>query len=327
MIVVENLVKSFRVKKGFFGKYFTIKPVNKVSLQIERGETLGVVGESGCGKTTLGRTVIRLLKPDAGKIVFEGMEITNLAERELRRLRKDMQIVFQDPFSSLNPRMTVYDILVRPLRIHENLSKSEEREVILSTMEKVGLKSEHVGRFPHEFSGGQRQRIAIARAIITRPKFIVLDEPTSALDVSVQAQIMNLLKELKGNLELTYLFISHDLSVIKFLSDRIAVMYLGQIVELGEAKRILDKPLHPYTTLLFSSIPSTNPQKKMELRIDTSEVPSLINLPEGCLFSDRCPLRMTECLSMRPFLKPVDRNHLVACHLYEEVKAHTEKSL
>ncbi len=316
MIVVQDLVKTFKVRKKAFGKQYVIKPINNVSFEIKDSETLGVVGESGCGKTTLGKTIIRLLDPDSGKIIFDGVDISKFKETEIRKLRKDIQIVFQDPFSSLNPRMTVYDILARPLRIHKKMPKTAERELIVSTLESVGLKSEHIGRFPHEFSGGQRQRIAIARAIITRPKFIVLDEPTSALDVSVQAQIMNLLKELKEKMKLTFMFISHDLSVIRFLSDRIAVMYLGQIVELAQTEDVLKNPLHPYTQLLFSSIPSPNPERKMELKLDTSEVPSFINLPQGCLFSNRCQYKFERCEIERPSLLERKDGHKVACHLY-----------
>ncbi|MGJ8454780.1 ABC transporter ATP-binding protein [Pseudothermotoga sp. U03pept] len=313
---MKKLVKTFAVKRGIFGKQFVIKPLNEVSFTLKEGETLGVVGESGCGKTTLGRTVIRLQKPDGGAIFFNGVDLTNLPEKEFRKLRRNMQIVFQDPFSSLNPRMTVYDILARPIRIHNMLSRSQERDLILSTLESVGLKSEHVGRFPHEFSGGQRQRIAIARAIITRPRFIVLDEPTSALDVSVQAQIMNLLKKLKQEFKLTYLFISHDLSVIKFLSDTIAVMYLGQIVEIGKTESILSQMLHPYTQMLFSSIPLPDPKTKMKFTVDVSEIPSLINLPPGCPFFERCQYRMPECDRNRPALAEVKENHSVACFLH-----------
>lgn len=318
ILKVRRLVKFFWVKKGFFGKHFVIKPLNEVSFHLDESETLGVVGESGCGKTTLGRTIIKLQQPDGGEIIFNGTNITNMPEKEFRYFRRNMQIVFQDPFSSLNPRMTVYDILARPIRIHQKLSRSEERALIMSTLESVGLKSEHVGRFPHEFSGGQRQRIAIARAIITKPKFIVLDEPTSALDVSVQAQIMNLLKKLKDELGLTYMFISHDLSVIKFLSDRIAVMYLGQIVELGKTDLVVNDMLHPYTQLLFNSIPIPDPTRKMKFTIDVSEIPSLINLPPGCPFFDRCQFRMPECKSARPDLVEVKKDHSVACFLYHK---------
>ncbi|WP_448534788.1 ABC transporter ATP-binding protein [Pseudothermotoga sp.] len=316
LLKVERLIKDFSIKLGFFGGKHVIRPINDVSFEIDEGETLGVVGESGCGKTTLGRTVIRLYEPSGGKIYFDGVEITNLKERQFRNFRRNMQIVFQDPFSSLNPRMTVYDTLARPLRIHKVVPKSEEKDLIVSTLESVGLKSEHLGRFPHEFSGGQRQRIAIARAIITKPKFIVLDEPTSALDVSVQAQIANLLKELKQKLKLTYLFISHDLSVIQFLSDRIAVMYLGQIVEMGTTETVIGETLHPYTKLLFSSIPVPDPQKRMKFSIDVSEVPSLANITKGCPFFDRCPSRMKECKEFRPKLVNVKEDHSVACFLY-----------
>ncbi|ABV32768.1 MULTISPECIES: ABC transporter ATP-binding protein [Pseudothermotoga] len=318
ILKVEKLVKTFSVKKGFFGKYFQIKPLDEVSFSLREGETLGVVGESGCGKTTLGRTVIKLQKPDGGKIFFDGNDVTDIPEKDFQKYRRNIQIVFQDPFSSLNPRMTVYETLARPIRIHKTVPKSEEKKTIVRTLESVGLKKEHMNRFPHEFSGGQRQRIAIARAIITRPKFIVLDEPTSALDVSVQAQIINLLKKLKKDLKLTYMFISHDLSVIKFLSDRVAVMYLGQIVEMGKTDLVINNMLHPYTELLFNSVPIPDPAKKMNFELDASEVPSLINSPAGCPFFDRCHLRLKECNRLRPKLEEVEKDHLVACFLYHK---------
>jgi len=317
IVKVENLSKSFKVLRGALGKGAKIKAVNNISFDIEEGETLGLVGESGCGKSTTGKLLIRLLDPSGGKIFFEGKDISVIKEKEFKKLRKNIQIVFQDPYSSLNPRMTIYDMLRRPLKIF-NLGedKKDEMEVIQETLEKVGLKKEHITRYPHEFSGGQRQRIAVTRAIITSPRFVVLDEPTSALDVSVQAQIMNLLNDLKKNLKLTYLFISHDLSVVKFISNRIAVMYLGSIVEIAPSSEIFNNTLHPYTRLLFKSIPQPDTDIKMETAIDTGEVPSLLNPPPGCPFATRCSEKKDICDRQIPQLKETVTGHFTACFLY-----------
>lgn len=321
LLKVERLTKRFKVSNGFFKNKGFITPVNKVSFDVNVGEALGLVGESGCGKTTTGRLIVKLLKPTDGKIFFENKDITQMKEKEFKHYRKDIQIVFQDPFSSLNPRMTVYQTLRRPLKIF-NITKDEvqERELVLKILEEVGLKKEHLNRYPHEFSGGQRQRIAIARAMITKPKFVVLDEPTSALDVSVQAQIMNLLISLKEELKLTYLFISHDLSIIKFISDRIAVMYLGKIVEIGSTKEIFSNRLHPYTKLLFDSIPIPDPRKKVEFLIDLGELPSLTNLKPGCPFINRCKYKKGECENSTPALMDVGNGHYVACFLYHSIE-------
>lgn len=317
LIEVSGLTKTFNVARGTAGKRTKIIAVNNVDFEIKEGETLGLVGESGCGKTTIGRLLVRLISASGGKIYFESDEITSLGDREFFKYRRNMQIVFQDPYSSLNPRMSIYDILKRPIRIFKLAeSKEEERGLILKTLNGVGLKSEHMTRYPHEFSGGQRQRIAVARAIINNPKFVVLDEPTSALDVSVQAQLMNLLKDLKEKLKLTYLFISHDLSVVKFISDRIAVMYLGNFMEVAPTKQIFENTLHPYTQLLFKSIPVPNPRRKMEYSVNDGEIPSLLNPPKGCPFVTRCPERMDICEREKPRLKEVDRDHKVACFLY-----------
>lgn len=317
IVETVDLVKTFKVKKSFFSEARWIRPVDSVSLQIYEGETLGIVGESGCGKTTIGRTILRLLEPNGGRILFMGRDITSMPQSELRQFRKNMQIVFQDPYSSLNPRMTIYDILKRPIRIFNLCEKSQEAEFILSTLRNVGLDKQHLLRYPHEFSGGQRQRIAIARAIISKPKFIVLDEPTSALDVSVQAQIINLLSELKEQHKLTYLFISHDISVVKHISDRIAVMYLGNIVEIGPRDSVFENRYHPYTKMLISSVPLPDLKRKMELRVDTSEVPSLFTKFPGCKFVDRCPHRMEKCDREKPDMYEVEKNHFVRCFLYE----------
>lgn len=318
ILKTEELVKSFKVKKNFFSEPQWIYPVDKVSLEIFEGETLGIVGESGCGKTTLGRTILRLLEPNGGKIYFNGEDITNLSHKEMRNYRKHMQIVFQDPYSSLNPRMTIYDILKRPIRIFKLCDKTQEPDLILETLRNVGLDKQHLIRYPHEFSGGQRQRIAVARAIISKPKFIVLDEPTSALDVSVQAQIINLLTELRENHNLTYMFISHDISVVKHISDRIAVMYLGNIVEIGPTDSVFYNRYHPYTKILISSVPLPDVKKKAEFKLDTSEVPSLFTKFNGCKFVDRCPYKMDRCSKEKPTMYKVAQDHYVRCFLYEK---------
>ncbi|MCD6545028.1 MAG: ABC transporter ATP-binding protein [Thermotogae bacterium] len=321
ILKIEKLTKKFKVSNGFLKPKSSITPVNKISFDVKEGEALGLVGESGCGKTTTGRMIVKLLQPSAGRIFFENVDITHMKEKEFKRYRKNIQIVFQDPFSSLNPRMTVFQILRRPLRIF-NLTENvrEEQELVLKTLQEVGLKKEHLNRYPHEFSGGQRQRIAIARAIITQPKFVVLDEPTSALDVSVQAQIMNLLISLKEELKLTYLFISHDLSIVKFISDRIAVMYLGKIVELASKDEIFSNRLHPYTKLLFDSIPIPDPKIKAEFMIDLGELPSLTNVKAGCPFINRCKYKKLECEETTPALVDIGNDHYVACYLYHDVK-------
>ncbi len=318
-VEVKNLTKKFKVLKGATGKKAEITAVDNVSFEINKGKTLGLVGESGCGKTTTGRMIVKLTEPSDGKIVIEGKDVTHMKENEFKPFRRNVQIIFQDPYSSLNPRMTIYDTLKRPLRIFKiTKDKNEEKELIMKTLASVGLKPEHMTRYPHEFSGGQRQRIAVARAIITHPNFIVLDEPTSALDVSVQAQIMNLLRSLKNSLSLTYLFISHDLSVVKFISDQIAVMYLGNIVEISTTDEIFKHPLHPYTRLLFQSIPVPNPKKKIRIPQDVGELPSLLNPPKGCPFYSRCPLAKKKCETLKPQLKEVSPGHKVACFLYGE---------
>ncbi len=306
LVRVENLKKHFKVGRKL------VKAVDGVSFEVMESETLGLIGESGCGKTTLGRTLVRLTEPTGGKIFFKDKEISSLSQKKFRPLRKKIQIVFQDPYSSLNPRMTIREILSRPLKVFENLSGSEIEDKVTEAMTSVGLRPEHLNRYPHEFSGGQRQRIAIARALILKPEFVVLDEPTSALDVSVQAQILNLLKELKKSFNMTYLFISHDLSVIRYMSDRIAVMYLGKIVEMATSDELFENPLHPYTKLLMKSIPNPDPDKKNLIGL---EVPDMIVANKGCRYHPRCPLKMRKCEEEEPELVKVNDNHLVACHL------------
>ena len=321
LVAVERLTKRFKVLKGAVGKRAEITAVNNVSFKIEKGETLGLVGESGCGKTTTGRVLVKLLNPSSGRIIFSGKDVTNMKDQEFKFLRRNIQIIFQDPYSSLNPRMTIYDTLKRPLHIFNIVEdRIKERRLITKTLSDVGLKEEHMTRYPHEFSGGQRQRVAVARAIITEPEFIVLDEPTSALDVSVQAQIMNLLKDLKKRLNLTYLFISHDLSVVKFISDDIAVMYLGNIVEMAKTDEIFKNTLHPYTKLLFNSIPVPNPKRKIKYVQDEGELPSLLDPPKGCPFYSRRPQRMEKCEFHKPDIVEVSPGHEVACFLYHDVE-------
>ncbi|MCD6363419.1 MAG: ATP-binding cassette domain-containing protein [Synergistetes bacterium] len=316
---VDNLVKHFPIDKGIiFSKIVGyVRAVDGISFSIEQGETLGLVGESGSGKSTTGLLVIGLLNPTSGSIEFKGKELSKLTGEELKIFRQKAQIVFQDPFSSLNPRMIVKDIVGRPLKVH-GLAKNDRdmEKKVLELLEEVGLKEEHLSRYPHEFSGGQRQRIAIARALICNPEFIVLDEPTSALDVSVQAQILNLLKKLQIDRKLSYLFISHDLSVIRHMSHKIAVMYLGKIVEYAPKKTLFENPLHPYTQALLKSIPKPAiTRESVEEKIIRGDVPSPMNPPPGCRFHTRCPLAKEICGRKEPSLKRVSDGHLVACHM------------
>lgn len=318
VLEVQDLCKYFTAKKGFLSKKSYVKAVDKVSFTLRRGETLGLVGESGCGKTTTGRTILKLYNPTSGKIIFNGQDITNLSEKQMVPLRRKMQMIFQDPYASLDPRMTVGDIIGEAIDIH-GLYKGEARtKRIRELLERVGLVGDHINRYAHEFSGGQRQRIGIARALAVEPDFIVCDEPISALDVSIQAQVINMLEELQEELGLTYLFIAHDLSMVKHISTHIGVMYLGKLVEKGTSDEVYSKPLHPYTKALLSAIPVPDPkQAKAKKRILLEgDIPSPIDPPPGCRFKGRCKFAKPECGKVDPELKEVEPGHFVACHLY-----------
>jgi oligopeptide transport system ATP-binding protein len=317
LIEARDLTKHFISKGNAMGtKKLVVKAVNGLSFQIFNGETLGLVGESGCGKSTTGRLLIRLLDPTSGSILYKGQDIASIKEREMRALRSELQIIFQDPFSSLNPRMTCLDIIMEPMLIHTKMSKAERKEKAYELLNYVGLPKEYALRFPHEFSGGQRQRIGIARALSLKPKFIVCDEPVSALDVSVQSQVLNLIQQLQQDFGLTYLFIAHGLNVVKYISDRIGVMYLGSIVEMAASDEVYARPLHPYTQSLISAIPDTDVENKRQRIILKGDVPSPSNLPEGCPFHTRCARCMKKCEAEKPELREIEPGHLVACHLY-----------
>ncbi len=317
LLEVKNLKTYYPIKGGFFRKTVAhVKAVDDVSLEIKNGETLGLVGESGCGKSTTGRTIMRLLEPTDGQILFDGKDITELRGKSLRDIRKDIQMVFQDPYASLNPMQMVGDIVSEPIMNFTNKSLKALKDEVMELLKKVGLPEDAYYKYAHEFSGGQRQRIGIARALALRPKLIIADEPVSALDVSVQSQVLNLLKELQDEFDLTFLFIAHDLSVVKHMSDRIGVMYLGNIVEIAEKKSIYDEPLHPYTQALISAIPVPDPRKKSKRIVLEGDVPSPANPPSGCPFHPRCPQAIAECSATKPLLKEVKPGHRVACHLY-----------
>ena len=314
LVEVKNLKEYFNINTGLF-KTKPLKAVDDVSFAIRRGETLGLVGESGCGKTTVGRTLLHLYKPTAGEIWFDGKQI--VTKKDILEYRKKSAMVFQDPYSSLNPRMTVADIIGEPLDVHKMYASAQERQDrILDLMSHVGLNSEHAARYAHEFSGGQRQRIGIARALAMQPQFVVCDEPVSALDVSIQAQVINMFDELQDKMGLTYLFIAHDLLVVRHISDRIAVMYLGKMVELADSKEIYDHPLHPYTQSLMSAVPLPDPRKARENKriVLTGDIPSPLNAPSGCPFRTRCPYATDACAEAMPEFKEVAPGHFVACH-------------
>ncbi|MGE7769875.1 ABC transporter ATP-binding protein [Viridibacillus arvi] len=318
LLEVKNLKKHFVQNKGFLkGKKSVIKAVDGVDFFIYKGETLGIVGESGCGKSTTGKMIMQLLEPTEGEVFFEGADIVKMPPNDIRHLRKEFQMIFQDPYASLNPGMKVREILREPFIIHGYNRKDIDTKVT-ELLKVVGLNTYHADRYPHEFSGGQRQRIGIARALALNPKLIVADEPVSALDVSIQSQILNLMKDLQKSFNLTYLFIAHDLSVVEHISDRIAVMYLGNIVELADKQSLYKEPLHPYTQALLSAIPVPNPKVKKERIILKGDIPSPVNPPKGCVFHTRCPLVMESCKTIKPQLKEIESNHFVACHLYNK---------
>jgi len=314
LLEVNELVKYFPVRSGVLQRATAyVKAVDGVSFKIKAGETLGLVGESGCGKTTVGRSILRLTTATSGEVLYEGKDVLKARPRELKALRRNMQIIFQDPYSSLDPRLQIAESVGLPLYVHGMKSAKQRKEIVVAMLEKVGLGTQHLTHYPHEFSGGQLQRIGIARALTLRPKFIVCDEPVSALDVSIEAQILNLLSDLQDEFGLTYLFIAHNLSVVKHFSDRVAVMYLGKIVELAERNEIYQNPLHPYTQALMSAIPIPNPKRKRERIILTGDVPSPLNPPKGCHFHTRCPVAMEQCKQQEPEFKEVEPNHWVAC--------------
>jgi oligopeptide transport system ATP-binding protein len=316
LLEIKHLKKHFPIKGGIFSKTIGyVYAVDDISFTLNTGETLGLVGESGCGKSTTGRTILRLIEPTAGEVKFEGQEITGLDKGDMRALRREMQIIFQDPYASLNPRMTVGSIIGEPLEIHKIAKGAEKEEQVASLLQKVGLRPEDMRKYPHEFSGGQRQRIGIARALGLNPKLIVCDEPVSALDVSIQAQVINLLEDLQEEFGLSYLFIAHNLNVVEHISDRVAVMYLGKIVELASDTDLYNNPQHPYTEALLSAVPIPDPTLKKKRIILEGDVPSPINPPSGCHFHTRCPYKEQICEEIEPEFKDIGGGHWVACHL------------
>lgn len=319
LLKVEGLKKYFPIKKGILGRQVgQVKAVDNVSFEVFEGETLGIVGESGCGKSTTGRMLMRLIEPTEGNVTFNGKQLTTLTAEEMRKARRDIQMVFQDPYASLNPRHTVAEILEEPLIVHGLGSKKERRERVLNLLKTVGLSEYHANRYPHQFSGGQRQRIGIARALMTNPKLIIADEPVSALDVSIQAQVLNLMQQLQQEMKLTYIFIAHDLGVVRHISDRVGVMYLGKIVELATSESLYEEPLHPYTQALLAAVPVPDPDFVKVSKVLQGDIPSPSNPPSGCTFHTRCPFAKGACKEIIPVLREVKAGHSVACHLYDD---------
>jgi len=318
LVEVSNLVKYFPVRAGLLQRVVNnVKAVDDVSFFVRQGETLGLVGESGCGKTTVGRTMLRLIEPTSGSVKFDNKDMFSLKTDELKIVRRDMQIIFQDPYASLDPRVPIGESIMEGLHIHKIGTSKERVDIMMETMKKVGLEDYHARRYPHEFSGGQRQRIGIARALALRPRFIICDEPVSALDVSIQSQVLNILKDLQTEFGLTYLFIAHNLSVVEHVSDRVAVMYLGKMVEMTTREELFRNPLHPYTQALMSAIPVPNPRLKRQRTILKGDVPSPLNPPKGCRFHPRCPVAIEKCSQQEPAFKEVSPDHWVACWLVE----------
>ena len=320
LLETKNLSKYFTGKKGLLNRQpAQVKAVDHVSLTVNKGETLGLVGESGCGKSTLGRTILRLIPATEGQVLYNGEDILTYDKKKMLEMRRKLQIIFQDPYSSLNPRMTVYDLISAPLEVYKIGTKAERREMVEEILQEVGLDKQYLNRFPHEFSGGQRQRIGIARALILNPEFVVCDEAVSALDVSVRAQVLNLMRNMQQKKNLTYLFISHDLSVVRHISDRIAVMYLGSVAEVAEKAQLYSNPMHPYTKALLSAIPLPDVKKKRQRIILQGDVPSAYNPPSGCKFHTRCPYATDRCKQEIPVLRQMEKEHQVACHRAEEL--------
>lgn len=321
LLKVENLKKYFPIRLGLLAHNAgEVKAVNNISFEVYEGETLGIVGESGCGKSTTGRVIMRLFEPTAGKVTFDGVELTALSNEEMRRARRDIQMVFQDPYASLNPRHTIEKILEEPLIVHGIGTKEERKRKVREYLEIVGLSAYHAKRYPHQFSGGQRQRIGIARALMTNPKLVIADEPVSALDVSIQAQVLNLMQKLQKDLKLTYIFIAHDLGVVRHISNRVGVMYLGHIVELAESESLYQKPLHPYSQALLSAVPIPDPSYEREQILLKGDIPSPSNPPTGCTFHTRCEFAMDVCKIQAPPFLQVKEGHSVACHLYSDMQ-------
>jgi peptide/nickel transport system ATP-binding protein/oligopeptide transport system ATP-binding protein len=321
LLKVDGLKKYFPIRKGFLNTQVgDVKAVDDVSFEVFEGETLGIVGESGCGKSTTGRLLMRLLEPTAGNIEFGGKMISTLSNNEMRKARRDIQMIFQDPYASLNPRHTIGKILEEPLIVHGMGNSKERKKKVIELLEIVGLNEYHAKRYPHQFSGGQRQRIGIARALMTNPRLIIADEPVSALDVSIQAQVLNLMQTLQKELKLTYIFISHDLGVVRHISNRVGVMYLGKLVELTDSENLYAEPLHPYTQALLSSVPVPDPTFEREQLIISGDIPSASNPPSGCAFHTRCPFKKEQCSSVVPKLQEVKPGHYVACHLYDALQ-------